>query len=182
MLCNKCKKEKPKSDFPFNKKRGIPRHPCKECCNARRRLMYKLYGKRSANPEHSDLLKNRGIKPKRHEWCCGCKQYLPSEIFNGIKYKSTYCKQCQRRVETERMKMIKENVIRFLGGKCTRCNGIFHYAAYDLHHRDASTKEKANTWSHLRRCSWNKIANVLNQGELVLMCKNCHSVEHCTLQ
>jgi len=37
VFCNKCKQDKEESEFWFDKRRGIPHKPCKECANKQKR-------------------------------------------------------------------------------------------------------------------------------------------------
>ena len=42
VFCNKCEKDKEESEFWFDKRRGIPHKPCKECANAQKRYRRSL--------------------------------------------------------------------------------------------------------------------------------------------
>ena len=68
----------------------------------------------------------------------------------------------------------KEKAIELLGGKCSRCDGTFHPAAMDFHHRDQDKKEKsvATMWHN----KWEVIVEEIIKCEL--LCANCHRVEH----
>lgn len=69
---------------------------------------------------------------------------------------------------------LKIRAIEHMGGLCKRCNGTFHPASYDFHHRE--NKEFALSGSSMRRRTWEQILAELAKCEL--LCSNCHRVEH----
>ena len=76
--------------------------------------------------------------------------------------------------EREKRRRNKLLVIEALGGQCAHCKGVFHPAAYDLHHLDP-TKKDAIIAKILSR-SWPNIQTEL--AKCILLCANCHRVEH----
>jgi hypothetical protein len=68
----------------------------------------------------------------------------------------------------------KDKAIAYLGGKCVKCEGVFHRAAFDFHHRDGETKD--NTVGAMFHNDWEIIRVELDK--CVLLCSNCHRVEH----
>lgn len=57
------------------------------------------------------------------------------------------------------------------GGKCAICSGVFHFKCYDFHHVDPSKKD-ANPSELSRDKMFEEIK------KCVLLCKNCHALEH----
>jgi len=60
------------------------------------------------------------------------------------------------------------------GGKCVKCHGIFHHAAYDFHHRDPSQKHFHLTALYDKK--WDRL--VAEAAKCDLICSNCHRVMH----
>lgn len=73
-----------------------------------------------------------------------------------------------------RWRKIKDKAIEYKGGCCSVCGYSEHPAALQFHHVDPKTKE--HSWTKLRLKSWDKI--VVELDKCVLLCANCHSVEH----
>ena len=71
-----------------------------------------------------------------------------------------------------RWRKIKEKAIEYKGGCCTECGYKKHPAALQFHH----LRDKKDSWGQLRKKSWDKIIEELDK--CVLMCANCHSIEH----
>lgn len=82
---------------------------------------------------------------------------------------------CPNHYAQERRKVIKEALIKALGGCCERCNGVFHYSVYDFHHRDPKAKE-GSFGSMVSDASIEKLADEMAKCEL--LCANCHRIEH----
>ena len=72
----------------------------------------------------------------------------------------------------------KLDAIKYLGGKCQRCNGIFHPSVYDFHHRDRSEKE--GNFSYFRDSKWEYLVQELNKCDL--LCANCHRLTHSEME
>jgi len=68
----------------------------------------------------------------------------------------------------------KEEAIEYLGGICTKCNGTFHPAVYEFHHRDPATKDRDP--SKMLQLSWKRLQEELDKCEL--LCANCHRLTH----
>ena len=81
-----------------------------------------------------------------------------------IKYRSMKVRWIRRKVEA----------IKYLGGKCSRCGGVFHPVCYDFHHRNPA--EKQFVWTKIRQMSWDKVHRELDKCDL--LCVHCHRVEH----
>lgn len=75
-------------------------------------------------------------------------------------------------IERKRAKKIK--AIEYKGGKCVRCGGVFPPRVYDFHHLDPSNKI---TWSCVfLGWNWERIKTELDK--CILLCANCHRLEH----
>jgi len=109
--------------------------------------------------------------------CTKCKEtkpltdyYKQSDRKNG----ASMCKVCFNAYCIERWRKGKVKAIEYKGGKCIRCGYGEHPAALQFHHTDPSTKD--TNWTKLRLRSWDKIKRELDK--CVLLCANCHSIEH----
>src|SRR5258706_2029091 len=70
----------------------------------------------------------------------------------------------------EKAQSHKKLAVEYLGGKCTKCNGIFHPCAFDFHHRNPLEKDyKMATRLY---SSWNNVKLELDKCDL--LCANCH--------
>ena len=72
----------------------------------------------------------------------------------------------------------KLEAIKYLGGKCQRCKGIFHPSVYDFHHRDSSEKE--GNFTAFRDAKWGALIEELNKCDL--LCANCHRLTHSEME
>jgi len=68
----------------------------------------------------------------------------------------------------------KEKAIRYLGGKCWKCEGVFDRELYDFHHIVPASKEFE--WTKLKKRKWETIQKELDI--CVLLCSNCHRLAH----
>lgn len=64
--------------------------------------------------------------------------------------------------------------IEYLGSKCQRCNGEFHPAIFEFHHKDPAEKEFSP--SQALQQSWENFKMELDKCEL--LCANCHRMTH----
>ena len=70
---------------------------------------------------------------------------------------------------------IKLRAIKYKGGKCIDCGGVFHPVAYDFHHLDPSKKDmQISKFTSISR--WDEIEHELDK--CILLCSNCHRVRH----
>lgn len=81
-----------------------------------------------------------------------------------------YVKQKQR--ETKRQRKI--DGIYYLGGKCNTCGCMFHPACFEFHHKDPKIKD--SDLSKMLLLSKEKFYMELDK--CVLLCANCHRLEH----
>ena len=68
----------------------------------------------------------------------------------------------------------KEEAVQYMGGKCSKCNGVFHTSAYDFHHLDPTEKDVDP--GILLRGSKEKLYAELDK--CILLCANCHRIHH----
>ena len=97
----------------------------------------------------------------------------PAEIHNGF---------CRSHHTINRRRQILLMLVASLGGKCWRCEGTFHPAAYDFHHINPADKKdsKKDTVSY---AITNGGGGAFDRGleiasKCALLCANCHRIEH----
>lgn len=83
-------------------------------------------------------------------------------------------KQQMYRYQIQRWRDRKKKAVEHLGGKCQRCDIIGHYSIYDFHHVDPEQKDFI--WTKLRLRNWDDILTELSK--CLLLCANCHRLEH----
>jgi len=105
--------------------------------------------------------------PKRRCDRCG-RKFKPQDI------KQRWCsKQCASIAGYKRWKYkLKQDIVDFLGGKCSRCGYKRCLAALDLHHPDPNEKEKNFNQITSRREAFRYAK------KCVLLCANCHREFH----
>lgn len=69
---------------------------------------------------------------------------------------------------------MKKAAIELLGGKCAKCGWFGDQAGFDFHH----VRDKRFAFGDIAHKSWRAVGKELKK--CVLLCKNCHSVEHST--
>ena len=125
------------------------------------------------NSRDATRINIEGALPLRQ--CRHCDKWLGDASY----YRSTgfQCKGCilsQRKSKTSVRAKLKLLAVRYKGGKCLGCNGVFSICAYDFHHRDPSQKDFMIS---SKSSAWNRsIQQELDKCDL--LCSNCHRVEH----
>jgi hypothetical protein len=76
---------------------------------------------------------------------------------------------CRRHGFRARRQAYWKQIIELKGGKCARCGGVFHPAAYDLHHIEQKAFEIAPL---LTRNPTQELLEEIDKCEL--LCSNCH--------
>lgn len=115
-----------------------------------RQAARKYYDKVSANP---DLKSKRDAN--RKAWFEANKEVLMKK---------------QRLKKRER----KLWAIDYKGGKCERCNGVFHPAVYEFHHINPEEKDRDPSKTLLL-----SLENMKKElDKCILVCANCHRLEH----
>lgn len=70
----------------------------------------------------------------------------------------------------------KQDAVEFMGGKCSHCEGVFHFSAFDFHHLDPSQKDVDP--GNLIRIGGKRLYDEL--AKCILLCANCHRIHHYT--
>ena len=76
--------------------------------------------------------------------------------------------------QKEKKRARKQDAISYLGGACKECNGEFHPAVFEFHHRDPATKDRDP--SKLLQLKWERVKEELDKCDL--LCANCHRLIH----
>lgn len=82
---------------------------------------------------------------------------------------------CPAHYRLRRRAVIKRALVEAMGGSCQKCGGKFHTAAYDFHHFNPRNKRGAPS-QLLADAAVEAIAAEV--ASCVLLCANCHRVEH----
>ena len=81
--------------------------------------------------------------------------------------------RCAKHFKLARQRTIKEALVGAMGGCCQNCGGVFSLSVYDFHHVG---QKDANPSTLIANASVEKIAKEIEK--CVLLCANCHRVEH----
>lgn len=99
---------------------------------------------------------------------------LCSQKFKNYEYRCrTRCGSCNTKIRRFRAKAA---AIKYLGGKCTKCEWSGDQAALQFHHKDPSKKDFII--GNVANKSWNSIKKEMQK--CILLCANCHMIEHST--
>lgn len=75
-------------------------------------------------------------------------------------------------------RQVKQNIVAYLGGKCSECGYSKSITALQTHHIDPSTKKFSLSGAHCRK--WEVLQAELDK--CVLLCANCHAeIEYGTI-
>jgi len=117
--------------------------------------------------------------------CAKCNSTLPLTeenfywVTRGSKRKwQSYCKPCNKQNTLDRQRAFKQRCVDYKGGKCEHCGFNKSNVALDFHHTDPTQKDF--NISKLRLSSYERNKEQI-EGELdkcLLLCKNCHALEH----
>jgi len=86
---------------------------------------------------------------------------------------STRCGSCNTKIRRFRAKAA---AIKYLGGKCGKCGWHGNQAALQFHHKNSN--EKDFIIGNVANKSWDSIKAEMQK--CVLLCANCHMIEHST--
>lgn len=81
-----------------------------------------------------------------------------------------------KRSRRKQRKLRKTKLVAIKGGKCERCNGIFHPSVYDFHHRNPDEKEFNINTTTVCGTSWDAL--LIEVAKCALLCANCHREVH----
>ncbi len=104
---------------------------------------------------------------KKHALCSECGVVTNSKGGWGM---------CTKHFKLVRARLLKEILVEYLGGICTKCKEKFPPVCYDFHHTDPTTKEYGGIAKMVTTSSLEKIAEEVKKCEL--MCSNCHRIHH----
>lgn len=114
----------------------------------------------------------------KSRYCPRCKQDCEIDNFysrRGKKHSSVYCKKCTKEQSVERIRDLKEKMVEYKGGKCSRCGYKKYMGALEFHHINPS--EKDFTPSQLKSYKLNdRVKKELDK--CILVCANCHRELH----
>lgn len=107
--------------------------------------------------------------------CSDCQEEKEDNLFykKGNRLQSK-CKSCYNIYCNRRWKNRKENAVKYKGGQCEDCHGVFPSAVFEFHHLDPSEKEF--NWTKMRLVSNSKLLSELDK--CALLCANCHRIRH----
>lgn len=104
---------------------------------------------------------------------CGDTKKLTEFYKNGSTLHS-WCKTCNKENTITRQRNLKKKCVEYLGGKCASCKGVYHPAVYDFHHKDPDKKDFS-----LSKRSTTNFQNIVKElDKCLLLCSNCHRIEH----
>jgi len=83
------------------------------------------------------------------------------------------CGSCNTKIRRFRSKAA---AVKYLGGKCSKCNWSGDQAALQFHHKDPNQKDF--TIGNVANKSWDSIKKEMEK--CILLCANCHMIEHST--
>jgi hypothetical protein len=111
-------------------------------------------------------------------YCPRCKQDCPINNFysrRGKKHSSVYCKKCTNEQTIERTQSIKEQMVNYKGGECSRCGYDTYIGALEFHHLDPTQKD-----FNLSKLKKNKFDEKIKDelDKCILVCANCHREIH----
>lgn len=104
--------------------------------------------------------------------CKRCGTTKPENFYTSNKATGK-CKKCHTMEVHHAKRMIKQQGVDYLGGKCINCGYNKSIWALEFHHKDPSGK--LFSWGS-KRTSWKKLKEELDK--CILLCSNCHKEEH----
>lgn len=69
----------------------------------------------------------------------------------------------------------KRDLVAYKGGRCERCEGVYHPNVYDFHHYDPEEKSFTVCQANFQR-SWDNI--IAEADKCFMLCANCHREVH----
>ena len=122
------------------------------------------------------------VKHTATEKCCPiCEETKQlEEFYSSHKRIAAYCKICSNDYHSERVKNVKLKMITYKGSCCEHCKLILensHYAVFEFHHIDP--KQKDPNFCRIKYQKWETIKKELDK--CILLCANCHRLEHAKL-
>jgi len=110
---------------------------------------------------------------------CGKEIFSPKKKYcsPGCKNSFTNNKHQNYLAQQNRARLRREILINLLGGKCFHCGYSLHPAALAFHHVCGEKRFNIDA----RKCSNAKFDTLVAEAEkCILLCHNCHAIEHCS--
>lgn len=107
--------------------------------------------------------------------CNYCKQKLPINSFYRIN--RSKCKKCENIVTIKKQKQNKLKMLEYKGNKCFHCNlevNNFNHCVFDFHHLNPHTKDR--NYNSIKSWNWERIVKEID--DCIILCANCHRIEH----
>lgn len=108
---------------------------------------------------------------------CGIIKNKELDFYNSNgKKKITHglCKSCILEYNIEQRRVVKEEAVKYLGGKCAICGYNKSIASLDFHH--VNPNEKDTSFYNLKAKFSDKFKKELDK--CILLCANCHRELH----
>jgi len=108
--------------------------------------------------------------------CSECNRELPKDRF-WKRTKNLYqsrCKDCLYEYQQKRRTLLKNDAIKYKGGKCVICGYNKCNEALDFHHLNPDKKDF--NISHIKSRTLNSLISELDK--CILLCSNCHRELH----
>jgi hypothetical protein len=140
--------------------------------------MTKLY--KDMTPEEKEKIKQstekyRKANPEKYREAA-LKQYYKDPVKAAARAKK-YREENKEHIRTKQREDKRNRklfAIDYLGGCCSKCSGKFHPAIYEFHHIDPKTKDRDPS----KMLSLSKENLILELNKCILLCANCHRLEH----
>ena len=127
------------------------------------------------NHSRKQLSRYQEIDGKKCKECHKCHTWQTLNRFHMHKgYPGTLCKSCRSTNDYQRGMSLKQEAVRYKGGKCIDCGGVFPECAYDFHHLDPTQKDFG-----IMKNKYATITDIKDElDKCVLLCSNCHRGRH----
>lgn len=96
------------------------------------------------------------------------------DISKFSKGRFTECRKCRVKMQIDRYRKYKKELVEYKGGKCELCGYNKCYASLDFHHKNP--EEKDPDWRKMRSWTPSRVKKEIDKCQLI--CKNCHSEIH----
>ena len=111
-------------------------------------------------------------------FCPKCKKDVEIGNFyqrRGKENSSVYCKSCTSLQTLERQRRLKQELVDYKGGSCTKCGYNKYVGALEFHHLDPTKRDFTIAHHKLTKFS-DEIKKELDK--CILVCANCHREIH----
>lgn len=88
--------------------------------------------------------------------------------------KKNICARCHNQYNLKKGQDRRDKIISLLGGRCINCGFNRYNSALDIHHKDPKLKDPGFKYSR----SWSLSRWEKELPNCILLCKNCHAIEH----